>query len=989
MKTQSRLRQAGPKWLAGSLLPLLLAGLLLVPLDAFSQIRSGSFFLKVVPGARQQGIAGSATGVLDDLWSVYANPGAAGQLREWQWSAMYTRWIADIYSASFFYGQRVRTPWSPHTRFGLGINYQGVPEFDSSQRATPEASASDLLVSLSAGQPFRWLGRQFSLGTNVKYLHSRLDQHSIDAWMFDAGLLYRTRRFNFINPGSGIFDYGILSAGLSLSHVGKELTYIATGTPLPQTFRAGLAFITGTHSGLQMQLSADFRHIRDEGGIFSVGTELTWGQLFSIRGGYDFERELLSHFAFGLSMRLDDRKTPALAVVPGRNNAMRFDVTSASQNDLFERVYRGGVSHFPIAPETFRLLAPSDRAVFDEDRVDFAWEQSRDPDLFDELRYWLLVDRDSAKVANRLLLAEQEQLVQPGAGNGASLLTDLAIDGTTYTLSGLEGGDYYWAVVAYDLDNHIRFSDRPDRRVRKFSIPQPDIEIRTISFEYSPWITEDDLQGNLYIIVANRGTGLARNVSIVLFDSLLAESRDAPTSTPASSDNGVPMHQANIDELRSGAIDTIMVEWRALRHGFYQFTAEATVGSNVAEPNLANNRLTASFYTIPKGCFAAPDTAMSMMLSRVAYDIPFIPAVFFDSGATEVKSIYIRDWVLNPVLWTLAERLIRNPELSVSLKGTADPNSGETDVTLADARAAAVRDTLIELGVFPEQIVILPGEVRPARRAPADPADARWVFQERRSVEFFCAEDAEATLFDLLSFDDVERISQPVRIASAIRGMVPLRQGVVSLQNPMARAELSVSDSLQGSALLTDIIWRATKDDTTWIETDVRYTLQLIDSLDRRFQTRPQESYWTERAILRAQRVAWPLRFANTKPLYDFYWQKLISYVDMMLNDPGLHVRITGHACMIGPDAINERLSQRRADEFNTFFLARLRETHPDAYRNILTRMEAPRGRGEQRPLGVRRLDGTREVKGDNEQPLGRKLNRRIEVEFYRPTIQR
>ena len=110
---------------------LLLLLCILAPQRAYPQLRSGAAFLKILPGVRTQGLAGSVTGSIDEALSLYANPGAAGFLREHQWSLSYTKWIADIYNISFLYGRHFKTPLNKRTRFALGINYQGVKEFDS------------------------------------------------------------------------------------------------------------------------------------------------------------------------------------------------------------------------------------------------------------------------------------------------------------------------------------------------------------------------------------------------------------------------------------------------------------------------------------------------------------------------------------------------------------------------------------------------------------------------------------------------------------------------------------------------------------------------------------------------------------------------------------------------------------------------------------------------------------------------------------------
>ena len=62
-----------------------------------------------------------------------------------------------------------------------------------------------------------------------------------------------------------------------------------------------------------------------------------------------------------------------------------------------------------------------------------------------------------------------------------------------------------------------------------------------------------------------------------------------------------------------------------------------------------------------------------------------------------------------------------------------------------------------------------------------------------------------------------------------------------------------------------------------------------------------------------------------------------------------------------------------------------MRERYPDTYKKILQRLTSVKGLGDTTPLGIDHLKGDTVIKGDNETPLGRKLNRRIEVEFYYP----
>ncbi|MGH7597964.1 MAG: PorV/PorQ family protein, partial [bacterium] len=914
----------------------LLYALLIWPALVEGQIRSGAAFLQVIPGARQQGLAGSLTGAIDDLYAVYANPGTAGFLREWQWSATYTKWFADIYSASLFYGHRVRMPWSNQTRFGLGVAYQGMPEFNSTRQTNiAAASASDLLVAASIGQPFQLWGKNLALGANVKYFRSELAQYDANAWVFDTGLLYRSSRFRFLNSGNGLFDYGIISAGVAMTQLGQSQTFISQGTPLPRTFRAGIAFNTGTHTGLQLQLSTDYKKIRDEKGAFSLGTELMWNQLLALRGGYDFSDRLLSHLAFGLSLRLDDMRSPITSVIPGRNNALRLDLAAMEDSQLFERTYRGSVTHHPIGPEGFQFMEPPFDAVLESDSVRVAWEATKDPDLYDGVTYWLVVDQDSAKIANTVNSAKQSTSALFQTLESTPFFISQRLAGTDFRLRDLQGGEYFAAVLAYDQDRHLRFAKSDEHNIQRFRVAFSDIEITNITFEYSPWITEDDYQGRLQIAVKNSSQRLARNISIALDDST------AVALTSTNNGTAKSLVQTVIPQLAAGAVDTVNLEWRTAQSGLHHLIAQADMENRVREMNEKNNRRSAAFYTIPKGRFATDDTVAIFTLSRLAYEVPFIAEIYFDRNSAVVQSKYFHQSIPGPQLKILAQRLKTYRDLKASLQGFADPNSGEREVTLANGRAEAVRDSLINLGVNAGQISLVPGEVLPMRRTPANADDARWVSEERRYVKIITDRGGEDKLFELIAFDATDSLPSPVVFGSTIKGAVPLKAGVVNVEAGKAQEKIDLLTALHGAGLQPNIDWQPNPaNGAQWAENDIAYTLALTDSLNRQFRTQPRQAYLIAPSVLREQRVAWPMQFARTDPLYDFYWDKLLVHINRLLADPDMRMRFSGHACAIGPDAVNQRLSEQRASAFRENFLLNLKTRYPQMHDKILLRLD-------------------------------------------------
>lgn len=960
-----------------------LSAALLSPPETHAQAQTltGSNFLKLVPGARQQGLAGIGAGVIDELHTLYANPGAAGFSREWQWAATYSKTIAEAYHASLIYGTHLRTPWSRRSHLSFGLGYQGMPDFDSSDGAVAQVSANDVLATAGFAQPFTIAGKMFALGANLKYFRSKLAQYDADAWMADAGLLYRSARFRLLKSSGRFLNYGIISAGVGVTNLGNDLTFQTSGTPLPRTWRAGMAFNAGHHQGLQIQLAADYRRVHTErGGALSFGTEISWGQMLSLRGGYDFHDDLLSHVAMGLSLRLDDGASPIGSVLPGRNNTLRLDLAAMEQTDLFSRPYRGSVTHYPVGPEGFDLRSPAPGSIIGSDSVALEWEATRDPDLYDDAKYLLLVERDSLKLAETLALAQRsrDDFFQAMANTSFVIKENLTRE--HFQLNTLEGGDYFWSVLAYDSDQHVRAAGPAGRNIWRFTIPAPQLEITSITFDYDQWITQSDYQGILRIAFVNTGKGAARNVRLAIYDSLsLAALPETNTSAHAGRKL---LADTTLAMLISDAADTLAIPWHTSQTGLHMIAGELS-------DDIRHTRRGAEFYTIPKGTFATSDTAILISESQITYEMPLVPEICFDPNSSTVKAAYLHKDLFEPPLVTVAQRLRTHRQLKIYLKGFADPNSGEHQVALADARAAAVRDSLFAFGVNADQIVIQPGEVLPPRHTPANADDARWVMEERRYVKISTEKEGEVIAFQLVPYDDIEQQLRPVVFVSSIASAVPLQSGLLQTTAGGRHQQLEL-EILSRQGFTQEILWQHGETNIDEVEKlageNLAYTLLMNDSLGRTFYTPPAEAHLSVESSVRAQRVAWPLRFNATAPLYDFYWDELIPYLDQMLNDPDVRMRFSGHACAIGSQEINMRLSQQRAQAFQQTFLARIKEHYPQSYNKIIERLDGAVGRGEARPMGIAYLSGSMVVLGDNESPLGRKLNRRLEIEFYYPT---
>ena len=453
---------------------------------ANAQNRTGASFLKILPGARLQGFSGNATALIDETYALYANPAAIGLFREHQWSMTYTKWITDIYNISLTYGRPIKTPWSKRTGIALGINYQGVKEFDSSRGATPPASASDILLTAGFGNPVSFISKNLSIGTNLKYFRSELDQYSAYSVMMDYGALYRTDRFKFFGgDGEGLFKYGIFSVGAAVTHIGLRLKHINEWTPLPRTYRVGAAFYTGSHSGLQLQIAADYRDVADETSTFGFGSELSWRQRISIRGGYNFNDRFLSKYSLGFGIRLDDVQSALNTKITGRNNALGFDLVALENNDFFSDAYRGSITHIPLGPEKFQFVSENNLEYTNKETIQLAWEDTRDPDLYDDIYWGYTVSKDSLNLNNFITKTENWEIDFSDGLNEAiafditeqTISKDKDLDLLTTEIQPLLAGDYYWTTWAFDKDRHVRFAKSNNQKIRHFKVIEEPIPV--------------------------------------------------------------------------------------------------------------------------------------------------------------------------------------------------------------------------------------------------------------------------------------------------------------------------------------------------------------------------------------------------------------------------------------------------------------------------------------------------------------------------------
>ncbi|HEX9935218.1 MAG TPA: CARDB domain-containing protein, partial [bacterium] len=693
----------------------------------------------------------------------------------------------------------------------------------------------------------------------------------------------------------------------------------------------------------------------------------------------------LGGFTFGFGLRWENAMTSVLGLPSRFGDAFQVDFAEASYGEVLNETYRGALIHYPISPEPFHLSDPREQRAWiqgEPHSVFLDWEKASDPDPFDEVKYFLMVDPSKPKIetAVRELEENSGSLREWTSAIGQELMFTTVVAEPEYTLSVEEGGFYYWAVAAFDLAGHVRIARKGDGKVGRFIVAVPDLMARNLEFLPLQAILPAPDQGELTFNIVNQGTA-ASGGFVVWVQTRLLPGRHAGTAFQT-------IRSMAVSDLAFGADTTVTIPWQAVRPGWYEIRVVVDPDSAVVEYREDNNSLSVFVATLPKGRVTVPDSVEVMVTGYDSQEVPIVPEVFFEAHSNNVDSAYfVPKGNLPALLTALAERLLEHPDIQVKLYGSIDLLSGENDPALADTRAQAVQSALVNLGILPDRLEVVqehPQRILGRRTMPANPQDAEWIMQQDRLVSFSVPQKDEEILFQPFRFavdttmrDSVQFHVQFVSPAGVRRWDLESGSSILDIHKDGA----AFSDSVSGL-----YSWRGTDQGKVVVARNrwVPYRLVLTDTLGRTFSTAVDSIFIQEKRTVRRQELFGAAKFAQVEPVYAFYWDRVMSVAEEMIKDRSLRLRFEGHACAIGPDYVNNKLSLERAQSFTKAFLDRVKSTYPLDYQDIANRTAQPIGFGEKEPLIVK-IKGLGDVLlGDNRSPIGRYLNRRIAVLLYR-----
>lgn len=98
----------------------------------------------------------------------------------------------------------------------------------------------------------------------------------------------------------------------------------------------------------------------------------------------------------------------------------------------------------------------------------------------------------------------------------------------------------------------------------------------------------------------------------------------------------------------------------------------------------------------------------------------------------------------------------------------------------------------------------------------------------------------------------------------------------------------------------------------------------------------------------------------NKADINETFQKQLDEVYKLLVENPNKRINLSGHACILGPDAFNKYLSKQRAREVMNYLVAK----------GIARERILVRGYGSSQPLG------------DNDTFEGRAMNRRVEMQL-------
>ncbi len=249
---------------------LLLA--VMLPAMVFGQAKVGTAvaqFLEIPVSARGEGMASARIGTIDDISSIYYNPGALAWQNRRQFVISHSMLYAGISHDFAAYTM-------PAMGGVVGVSaitlYTG--QMDETTPYQPEGtgrtfSAGDLALGVSYS---KFLTDRFSFGMTVKYLGEYYADVHAHGWAMDIGTIFKTA-------------FRDIRLGMMLSNFGPDLKFLSQSAPLPMCFHFGASGELINTAPHRLTFDIEGSHPNDNLEKFQAGLEYAYNEMFFLRAG--------------------------------------------------------------------------------------------------------------------------------------------------------------------------------------------------------------------------------------------------------------------------------------------------------------------------------------------------------------------------------------------------------------------------------------------------------------------------------------------------------------------------------------------------------------------------------------------------------------------------------------------------------------------------------------------------------------------------------
>jgi len=258
--------------------------------------RTAFQFLKIGNGARQVAMGEASIAGVQDVNSIFWNPGAITGINNAEASFSYNSWIADLKVLSGAAGFNLDGIATFVFNY-ISLDYGNIPEAGVTSatgnidtRTGNFFSGSDLAVGLGIARNFT---DKLSIGVNIKFMREELWIYSSSLWGFDVGSFYNT-------------GWRGIKLAMSAQNFSTQARFFETGIEeqqsyeIPLVYRLGISidllggeelFLGGDPGQHTLSVSADAIHTNDYKERLHLGMEYQFYNMLFIRGGYKFNYE--------------------------------------------------------------------------------------------------------------------------------------------------------------------------------------------------------------------------------------------------------------------------------------------------------------------------------------------------------------------------------------------------------------------------------------------------------------------------------------------------------------------------------------------------------------------------------------------------------------------------------------------------------------------------------------------------------------------------